>query len=563
MTRSAIVGLLLFACTEVSEADWSGSLAAPLDLCSAPKVQRLSLNSSASDDSGGAIFAWRDDRLTADGIWKSPIYAQRVDALGRVRWATDGILVGGPHNQDNPAMVEDGLGGVFLAWLDGRFANAPTIQAQHLDRDGAPLWGGEGTPACTTQVSAGLQVVRDISGGIIVVWSNGGDIRAQRLSSSGQRMWADGGVAICSAPEAQQFPVATADGEGGAVIGWYDYREPVDRAVYGQRIRSDGVVGWPEDGVRLSGSAQNIGIPRIATDGGGGGVVVWHADSKVYVQRVDASGTPRWASGGIVLSNPSKSEGNPMIVAGMHGDVFVGWQNFSWPMDLSLQHVDSLGEATWASTALRTGLVQSGPFVTPDGNGGVIAHWTEVLDGLGTVCAHRIAEDGVRLWGSEGVEVAHGSPDATVSWGPMVPDGAGGVIASWHTWFWTDPTHQESDLRAQAIDASGQLAGSSLVGVSNESGRGVFMLRQAFPNPTRGHSDVTLTLDREAHVMVEIYDLAARRVRRLFEGTLQAGSRTLRWDGLDDAGGPMPPSLYFARAQAGPLVRTVKIATLR
>jgi hypothetical protein len=69
------------------------------------------------------------------------------------------------------------------------------------------------------------------------------------------------------------------------------------------------------------------------------------------------------------------------------------------------------------------------------------------------------------------------------------------------------------------------------------------------PNPARDHADLRLVAARSGEAArVEILDVRGARVRTLHVGPLAAGSRTLRWDGLDDRGRTMGAGVYWARA---------------
>jgi len=57
-----------------------------------------------------------------------------------------------------------------------------------------------------------------------------------------------------------------------------------------------------------------------------------------------------------------------------------------------------------------------------------------------------------------------------------------------------------------------------------------------------------LTLPEAGRAHMALVDVRGRHVRMLHEGELPAGPSTVRWDGRDDAGRPVPGGLYFARA---------------
>ena len=144
--------------------------------------------------------------------------------------------------------------------------------------------------------------VTDTLGGAIVVWSDYrlcaqcGDIFAQRvLGESGSRAWADSGIAICVAINAQTVTGFVPDGEGGGILAWDDGRsDPSD--VYAQRITGSGSVLWASDGYGVCTVAGHQTASTITSDGNRGAVVAW-SDFRddltydPYIMRVTLQGT--------------------------------------------------------------------------------------------------------------------------------------------------------------------------------------------------------------------------------------------------------------------------------
>lgn len=126
-----------------------------------------------SDGKGGFIVTWWDDRdIFAD------IYAQRVNADGIILWDKKGIPIcveGGM--QQNPRLVTDGVGGAIAYWIDFREDIGNTtedaIYAQRMDANGKVLWNENGVPICVAkkeQISP--QAIPIGTGSAIVVWSD-------------------------------------------------------------------------------------------------------------------------------------------------------------------------------------------------------------------------------------------------------------------------------------------------------------------------------------------------------------------------------------------------------
>lgn len=69
-------------------------------------------------------------------------------------------------------------------------------------------------------------------------------------------------------------------------------------------------------------------------------------------------------------------------------------------------------------------------------------------------------------------------------------------------------------------------------------------------NPTHTRASITLVVNRAiADALVEIYDVAGRRVRVLHEGPLAAGVRSLEWDGRRRTGVQAHTGVYLVRAR--------------
>ncbi len=72
-------------------------------------------------------------------------------------------------------------------------------------------------------------------------------------------------------------------------------------------------------------------------------------------------------------------------------------------------------------------------------------------------------------------------------------------------------------------------------------------LGSAYPNPFRGRTSMSLSLARDGHARVAVYDLVGRRIRTLVDGAMSAGQQTMVWDGCDDDGRPVAAGLYLVR----------------
>ncbi len=100
--------------------------------------------------------------------------------------------------------------------------------------------------------------------------------------------------------------------------------------------------------------------------------------------------------------------------------------------------------------------------------------------------------------------------------------------------------------------------GAPLVDASGE--RTTHML--AWPNPTRGAASIALDLPNNIAGSVEIFDATGRLVRRIHDGPITAGRRTIAWDGRDRDGAKAAPGVYTVRLESSTLREAQKIVVI-
>ena len=209
-----------------------------------------------------------------------------------------------PYSQATPQVVADGAGGVIATWYDQRNGFGFDIYAQRVSAAGVPLWTEDGVALCTAaNVQEHPTIVADGAGGAIVAWTDyrGGNsvIYAQRVSAAGVPLWTPDGVPLCSGPDYRESPAIVADGAGGAIVAWMDGRGGSGYDIYAQRVDAAGVPQWTADGVALCTVAENQYYPTIVSDGSGGAIITWYdyrsgTSYDIYAQRVNSAGSVQW-----------------------------------------------------------------------------------------------------------------------------------------------------------------------------------------------------------------------------------------------------------------------------
>ncbi len=312
-----------------------------------------------ADGAGGAIAAWSDERGNVD--YRPDLYAQRISATGAILWAADGVpLVAEPGEQQvfhlgtvgmtyYHTLASDGGGGVIGVWRDLRTGRGVERAQRLAGPTGAPMWTPGGVVLAATSNDQGNACVVADAGRAIFAWEDarggggccGGepDIYAQSLSPGGAVLWAPAGVAVCTAPQVQDLPIAAADGLGGAIIGWTDARAtptpfgPGD--IYAQRLDAGGTPLWTPGGVALCTAPVNQYALDIVPDAKNGAIVTWIDDRNsagysLYAQHVDAAGTTLWATDGqVVTSNVlDPTAGGPRAVPDGAGGAVFAWEDW-------------------------------------------------------------------------------------------------------------------------------------------------------------------------------------------------------------------------------------------
>ncbi len=84
----------------------------------------------------------------------------------------------------------------------------------------------------------------------------------------------------------------------------------------------------------------------------------------------------------------------------------------------------------------------------------------------------------------------------------------------------------------------------------------------SIPTPFSGSTTLRFTLPSAGNGELEVYDLAGRRVRRLFQGRMEAGAQSYIWDGRHDDGTKAAPGGYLYRLRIGDLMMVGKTSML-
>ena len=469
-----------------------------------------------SDGVGGAIITWVDDR---NCCFNYDIFAQRIDASGASLWTSNGVAIcTAAKNQIGPQIVADGAGGGIIVWEDGRIAGLNTdVFAQRINAAGTVQWAGNGVALCTAPNNQYLpKIVSDGAGGAIATWhdfriSGVPDIFAQRINASGTVVWTANGVALSGGPgsNSEYNPVIVADGAGGAIVSWQDFRTG-SGDIFAQRINAGGTPQWPSNGVLVSADGWDVN-GQIASDGAGGAILTYHIiagdfESDLFAQRVNGSGVKQWGADGVAIATGTGKQQSSTLVADGFGGGIVAWEDSleasSSNFDIKAQRISDLGTMQWTA-------------------GGIVV--------CGAVNEqHRAA---------------------------ILSDGAGGAIVSWEDF----RNGSNTDIFAMHVNPDGTIP----TGIGDTPGMSTLALTSGYPNPFSSEARFTLDLSADANVVAEVFDVAGRRVKHVDLGRMSAGSRAITFNGLGDNGRPLPSGVYFYRVSANGATAVRKMVIAR
>ncbi len=91
----------------------------------------------------------------------------------------------------------------------------------------------------------------------------------------------------------------------------------------------------------------------------------------------------------------------------------------------------------------------------------------------------------------------------------------------------------------------------------------VASLEQNFPNPFNPRTTIEYNVSSEGPVSIEIFDVAGKTVRSLYQGVRKAGMYRVEWDGRDDNGQSLASGVYFYHLRGVKNSETRKMVLLK
>ena len=128
----------------------------------------------------------------------------------------------------------------------------------------------------------------------------------------------------------------------------------------------------------------------------------------------------------------------------------------------------------------------------------------------------------------------------------------GSVLNEWG--LETEDTNEASDHLPRIVDF--MVTNLGIVGELDLPQQ--YILSHPYPNPFNPQVMIPITLVREAHIQLRIYDIYGRLVNFVADDVFPAGKKLFSWDGSQ-----YPSGVYIVRCQAGRVMQTDKILLLK
>ena len=525
------------------------------------------------DGKGGAIISWADTRGS-----NGSVYAQRVDSTGNCLWDSGGVcLRSDTWYPDQMNAVSDGRGGAIVVWDDYPGSGTPgQIRAQRVDSSGTVRWGPQGIVVTYNWDSWYYfpSIVTDGENGAIIAWAGRilpyppdtgyTELCAQKVDSTGSLKWPE--AVLIDSPDVEAlFPQLASDGLGGGIVSWADGYGLVDDN-YVARIDGEGKILWnfplcTAEGRQTSGS--------IVSDGEGGGILTWSdgRDSKwdIYTQKVNNNGQTMWHTNGvpICLVESTQAVAN-CINDGSSGEVIVWLDNRYGDWDIYAQRIDGNGELQWDSAGICVcdeGELEELPKVVTDGKGEAIIAWRDHRAGW-DIYSQRIDSKGKVRWDSGGLGVC--TYPTRIDNLAMTSDGNIGAIIAW----WDD--RRPPDCPYGSIFAQ-RVVDTDTDWVDPHFGGGRlptrFVLGQNWPNPFNANTAISYQLSavsgQQLAVSLKVYNILGEEVVTLVDKPQKGGHYQVVWDGKNKGGTDVSSGIYFYQLKVGGFAQTRKMLLIR
>jgi hypothetical protein len=375
-----------------------------------------------------------------------------------------------------PQMISDGSGGAFIVYQDSP-ALLRQVWVQRLDRFGYVQFSENGTRISSADryQTPYYYLVSDSLGGVIVLFEelhgnanshqNYDAIYAQRIDSSGTKLWGDAGIELSPYVEGRQKAAISAcsDSENGALVFWTEDAD--SNGVYelrAQRITSDGRLVWADSGIVVTNNfVFNHRTNRNpAVNVGGGHTIIFYAENSgenLKLQKLNGKGEFLWNDGVDIYSlgrllrcNICDNNKGGAIVSGVRRE----FDGVSVKHIMRAQRISSDGQTLWGEKGItiteKTDEQTHYPEIACDIGSNTYFVWRDRRSGDFNVYSQKLNLFGTPLWETDGITISEFESRKSIS-----DNGIASLLDGSNILIWRDMRIEGGGLYGQKLDSTG------------------------------------------------------------------------------------------------------------
>jgi hypothetical protein len=356
-----------------------------------------------SDSAGGCYITYEQNTG-----YPRRLILERLDRYGYKPWGSGKRITGIFPEQSSAKIVEDGYNGVIVSYIDLEITGNPdsivyrgNLRVQRIDSSGNFLWGTNGV-RITLSDSYGYSqaIVPDGSGGCVIAWLEEGYILlVQKIDNYGNRVWGDSGKPVLE--QVEETPLLIYDNYSNCVIAGAYSRAQFYRT---QKISCEGQFLWGPLGIYIPTGANAFGMDRNSKLYLFGGIYLGYLGGgnifTANLQKMDSIGNLFWDSLGICIDTINYHL-YYKIATSISGTSFLAWDDEKSNIrKVHYQVVSNSGKPTRDCPFLVTAnsLQEWAPHILQSGNNSAIVIWRNYDSMTGFVGAQRIDTLGRQLW---------------------------------------------------------------------------------------------------------------------------------------------------------------------
>jgi len=531
---------------------------------------------------------------------------------------------------------DDGFAGFnYVGFYDSRSGNYD-VALQLFTPEGHPVFAEGGMIVSAHAQNTWVMdwaLASDAMGNALVSFADirdgNSNIHIYKISPSGEFLWGPDGISLTSDSDFKGPPAVTVANDGDVVVAWY--QSAAAESIYLQRLSSTGDLRFVDGGVVATEAEDEFPAGNALVPTTGGDVILAYvpnysfmANRQIKAQRFDTTGAPVWDDYVWVMDDQSIPMGRyfNLTADGADGalltwDVAVGMSFGSRVQRLNADGMEMMPHnGVYANAAGTTGQIEASSVIDPvtEVTTMVFAQMSPDQSERG-LFVQRFAADGSRLLGDDGNELH--PQDSTSEGRPQVvltPAGVMGMyfVADYYQYgsdqvrafllddagefawdvfaastmspkddvvvaastgqivgFWVDERNGNADLYGQNVNADGTL-GEQIVAIDNGVEEiseielpGSFVAYANYPNPFNPSTTIQFDLPRETHVNLRIYDISGQLVRELVDNNLPAAQHRVVWNGTDGNGRLQASGVYYYRLVTEQRTATIKMTLVK